>query len=715
MKKLTLIFVILLTSNLGWGALPPKDLPPAPSLLADHQSAHEYFNRYSDQCSGSNCQAWVSYKLGQLWNKISNEQSCLYFTEVGNAGLPISPLALVRASQTCAPTKPLLDKLVKLGLNEEVSRWQKSLFLRSAAQIAEQLQMKEFVQLAAQVAEISRSRRTKTKWIKAALGSKQLDSEEKIHELRQKLYKVAPRLNPNPDNWYEVGVDAYKAHEFPLAIKAFKKSLRSSKTKLLERRNAINRIRLSLKITHRKEEAVRYARKLWKFDQKRLKRAAKRRKYYWARKLLDSTIMLARSQWTLHRPTQAKKIIKKGRKLLKRYVPVDQIDYLETRINLESGDSGRSIASLQKTAAKTKNRHLRGSIQWSLAWTFFKKGQLTKAKNLLEEFLSDEKNQAGRTKAHFWLGKTFRRLKKEDKAKEQFKQVIEDEPISYYALLAYRELGLQVPRPQTTPNENSKIPRKMQVASTADEPHNLFQWLVAVDEFKWAQNALKDFAPLPHPGSQEWFPSFQRYALAHYYSPLFRRVSLLSGPEKQKVLSEAPDMVYPRAYSQIVVEASLTSGLWPEYIFAIIRQESAFNPRALSNADAYGLMQVLPTVAKKIIKKDDSFDLNSEDLPEALYQPDINVMLGASHLRNYWDRFDGQFILATAAYNAGPAPVRSWVRTRYKGDPIQFIEDIPYNETQKYVKLVLRNFINYQRLNASTTSIPFPEWTLEGI
>ena len=168
------------------------------------------------------------------------------------------------------------------------------------------------------------------------------------------------------------------------------------------------------------------------------------------------------------------------------------------------------------------------------------------------------------------------------------------------------------------------------------------------------------------------------------------------------------DMLFPIVHSELIQKASTLTGLWSEYIYSIIRQESSFDPLSQSPADAIGLMQILPSIAKVQGKKHHIIFKTKEDL----FDPAINISIGAYHLRDYWDLFEGRFILSTAGYNASPEAVKTWMRTRSNPDPLIFIEDIPYEETRNYVKLVMRNFINYLRLTTKEENISFPEWCL---
>lgn len=132
-------------------------------------------------------------------------------------------------------------------------------------------------------------------------------------------------------------------------------------------------------------------------------------------------------------------------------------------------------------------------------------------------------------------------------------------------------------------------------------------------------------------------------------------------------------------------------------VLSIIRQESNFSTDAVSPAGARGLMQILPSTAKQIArKKKKPFSpamLNSN--------PDFNVEMGSTYFAEMLKRFDGSYILAVAAYNAGPTNVRKWVKALGKPDEqldaVDWIERIPFNETRNYVQRVLENLHIYRR------------------
>lgn len=163
-------------------------------------------------------------------------------------------------------------------------------------------------------------------------------------------------------------------------------------------------------------------------------------------------------------------------------------------------------------------------------------------------------------------------------------------------------------------------------------------------------------------------------------------------PETQKLYEQR----FPLGMEKHVRQEARAAGIDPAWAYAIIRAESAWMSDARSHADAYGLMQLLPGVAKQMAK--------AEGLPyskaQDLFDPELNVQLGTRFLGRMADKYDGSPWLASAAYNAGSAPVGRWLDARASLDPDFFIETIPYKETREYVSRVLAFSVIYDwRMN----------------
>ncbi len=144
------------------------------------------------------------------------------------------------------------------------------------------------------------------------------------------------------------------------------------------------------------------------------------------------------------------------------------------------------------------------------------------------------------------------------------------------------------------------------------------------------------------------------------------------------------EFLYPQPYDPEVNAAAKLSGLAPDLIYGVMRQETLFRADAQSGANARGLLQLLPQTARITARK---FNL-AVPTADDLFNPAINVPLGAVYLKSLVDSFDGQTVLALASYNAGPAAVRRWLPVQAMESDI-LIENVPYNETRTYVQRVL--------------------------
>lgn len=143
-------------------------------------------------------------------------------------------------------------------------------------------------------------------------------------------------------------------------------------------------------------------------------------------------------------------------------------------------------------------------------------------------------------------------------------------------------------------------------------------------------------------------------------------------------------LLYPRPYDQPVKTGAKLSGLPESLIYGVLRQESLYRADAVSRANAYGLLQMLPETANRTARK------WQRAVPSraALFDPEVNVPLGAAHLRDLVDRFGGQLPVAIAGYNAGPNAAARWLPPATMPTDV-WVENIPFNETRNYVQRVL--------------------------
>jgi soluble lytic murein transglycosylase len=153
------------------------------------------------------------------------------------------------------------------------------------------------------------------------------------------------------------------------------------------------------------------------------------------------------------------------------------------------------------------------------------------------------------------------------------------------------------------------------------------------------------------------------------------------------------EALFPKPYWPDLKKFSSQNALDPYLVASLIRQESEFNPSAVSRANALGLMQLLPKVGSAVAKQQKLRNFSSAQL----FTPEVNLQLGTRYFREMVDKF-GAFEYALAAYNAGTNRVDDWLGQGKYRDPQEFVESIPFTETREYVQAILRNANVYRQL-----------------
>ena len=242
----------------------------------------------------------------------------------------------------------------------------------------------------------------------------------------------------------------------------------------------------------------------------------------------------------------------------------------------------------------------------------------------------------------------------------------------YYPLLAAYRLGRGY---APTPIVTAKDPAlQQQLATRPGMIRTRELWLAGRNEWsslEWGEE-LKSLSP----------PELVQAArLAQTWGA---QVQTVTAASKAQVFDDL-ELLYPRPYQAEVAAASKLSGVPANWIYAVMRQESLYDPRARSRADALGLLQMLLGTARDTARR------QQQPIPSAadLFVPAINTRLGALHLRELLQRYDNEFVLVLGAYNAGPKPVERWQPATGALDADVWIENVPYNETRSYIQRVI--------------------------
>lgn len=152
--------------------------------------------------------------------------------------------------------------------------------------------------------------------------------------------------------------------------------------------------------------------------------------------------------------------------------------------------------------------------------------------------------------------------------------------------------------------------------------------------------------------------------------------------------------IYRQEYSEYVNKYAEINGIDPMWIYAIIKVESNFDEKATSNSGAKGLMQLMDSTAQEMAKHLEIKDFENS----MLYNPEINIMLGTKYFDELLAKYNENYYLAIAAYNGGIGNVDDWINKGIINSDGSNIENIPYKETNMYVRKTINSFSIYTEL-----------------
>ena len=155
-------------------------------------------------------------------------------------------------------------------------------------------------------------------------------------------------------------------------------------------------------------------------------------------------------------------------------------------------------------------------------------------------------------------------------------------------------------------------------------------------------------------------------------------------------------ILYPKTYSEIISVYANEYSVEENLIYAVIKAESNFNNEAVSNKSAIGLMQIVEGTAVEVVKRN-GIELNIENIKQELLDIDNNINIGTKYLSMLLEQY-GNIEVALAAYNAGIGTVNNWIEKQIIQADGSDIENIPYKETNNYVRKILRDYDIYNYL-----------------
>ncbi len=350
---------------------------------------------------------------------------------------------------------------------------------------------------------------------------------------------------------------------------------------------------------------------------------------------------------------------------------------------------------------------------YDLAWLSYKTSDYRHAAELFAEHLATFRTPQTKWvgEAAFWGGRAWERLGNVPRALFFYSLAAERYPFGYHGQIATRRTELLKQRdPNVRPEQpaaGSQLAKAREnalavqpIVETADE--RATPRLVRVTDFQTI--ALWDVAMSELAAAQALFPTSPRVALAaanlfqargdNYQATLALRKGYpdVYSYSEDQMPREAWEVMFPLSNWDAIKHQAALNNLDPYVVCGLIRQESVFNPKALSRANARGLMQLLPSTGKLVAKSQGLGAISPADL----YNPTLNITLGTSYLSTQLSKF-GRIELAAAAYNAGPGRVVQWQAARPVEPIEEWVENIPLSETRGYVQGVLRYAANYRR------------------
>lgn len=436
------------------------------------------------------------------------------------------------------------------------------------------------------------------------------------------------------------------------------------------------------------------------------------KKYPKGPKVAENLYHLARIHWNLGNLDKA---ISTGVKLKKKYPKsrwAAQAYRVLGGVQENRGNRNEAIKYYREILKISSQGMLAENAAWRIAWNFYLLNDHKKALAQLTENVKKYPLSHQRGRNLFWAWRCAKQLNKPDLAADFYSRLLETDPFGFYGILAKTDLpeeksayrflinssgptgGLRAePEFNATLKTPSFSPKASWHLEKAEE-------LTQLALFNHAHEELRPvYKEINRKKLEDILWIGQLFYKARAYKrllPLLNRYLISLVPKDRSAL---PDLFwqlyYPPVYMDMIVKASTKYDVDPFFALGLIRQESSFDTDSLSSAGAIGLMQLIPKTGQREFKKVYPGEVFSREI---LFNPALNINLGIYHLSKLIKKNRRDMVRVLIGYNAGMRKASSWKRRFSKQKGEEFIEMIPYGETKRYVKKVLRNYYNYQRL-----------------
>jgi len=369
-----------------------------------------------------------------------------------------------------------------------------------------------------------------------------------------------------------------------------------------------------------------------------------------------------------------------------------EIQFKTAFLKMDQGKLEEANAQFSELLQRYPQHPKRDAIEWYLAWNDYRMEKFPEADAGFAEIQARSANAKNAKRAAYWRARILEKEKKNGEAKSAFEEIVRDDEYSYYGFLAQKRLESNLD-PTSPPKRGvgGELPHL-----SVPSPFSLNRL-----ESEGGKESVQRLKELLLVGLWEDFLAELDFVGAREgVEEEFRQIQFASA-KGGAATAEADDdgtgrwnSKYPPAYATLVSLFSQIRNFPMPLAWAIMREESHFRPQVVSPADAVGLMQIIPPTGYEISKSLGRTGFTPEDL----YRPVVNIEYGIQYLATNRRRFGGKIIPTIASYNAGPEAVERWLKARPQSDWEEFAEEIPYAETQDYVRKVLRSFYLYSLL-----------------
>jgi soluble lytic murein transglycosylase len=387
----------------------------------------------------------------------------------------------------------------------------------------------------------------------------------------------------------------------------------------------------------------------------------------------------------------------------------EALNNLATFYILESDDQSAD-QTFREMYEKFPTGHYAERAAWKIGWWAYKSGRYADTIRAFESAAANFPRSDYRPGWLYWSARAHDALKEPAIAQARYTLVAIDYLNSYYGRLAVTRLDGPAPQQRLVADARSERSTSSGEQATADEltpvtPMPPTEQLVralleldlydqALDELHYAQKIWGDSPAIQ--ATVAWI-DYKRGDLRAGINVMKRAYPQYLAAGGEKLPTELLKVLFPVDYWPLIRRYSAERQLDPFMIAALIAQESTFTADVRSAANAYGLMQLLPSTGRqyaKVLRLSNRFSLSM------LTTAETNIKMGTAYFADLVRQFGGAHY-ALATYNAGPNRVARWIAERPGIDRDEFIDDIPFPETQNYVKRILGTAEDYRRLYGS--------------